>query len=74
MLDRLRLDEKPHRRHGRRSCGRWPRSPTPWGEVIARVDRPNGLIIEKIGVPMGVMAIIYESRPNVTSRRGGADA
>ena len=36
-------------------------------EVLARVERPNGLVIEKTAVPMGVIAIIYESRPNVTS-------
>ena len=36
------------------------------GRVIRRVERPNGLVIEKVGVPLGVIAIIYESRPNVT--------
>ncbi len=41
--------------------------PDPVGRVIRRVERPNGLIIDRIGVPMGVIAIIYESRPNVTS-------
>ena len=35
--------------------------------VIERTERPNGLVIEKTAVPMGVIAIIYESRPNVTS-------
>ena len=35
--------------------------------VLERVERPNGLVIEKTAVPMGVIAIIYESRPNVTS-------
>jgi glutamate-5-semialdehyde dehydrogenase len=35
--------------------------------VLERTERPNGLIIEKTAVPMGVIAIIYESRPNVTS-------
>lgn len=39
----------------------------PVGQVISRVERPNGLVIEKKRVPMGVIAIIYESRPNVTS-------
>ena len=39
----------------------------PVGRVIRRVERPNGLVIEKTGVPLGVIAIIYESRPNVTS-------
>ncbi len=39
----------------------------PVGEVLARVERSNGLVIEKVRVPIGVIAIIYESRPNVTS-------
>ena len=37
------------------------------GRVLSRIERPNGLVIEKTAVPMGVIAIIYESRPNVTS-------
>ena len=41
--------------------------PDPVGAVLRRVERPNGLVIEKTAVPMGVVAIIYESRPNVTS-------
>ncbi|MCD8161748.1 MAG: glutamate-5-semialdehyde dehydrogenase [Clostridiales bacterium] len=41
--------------------------PDPVGQVMKRVERPNGLVIEKRMVPMGVIAIIYESRPNVTS-------
>ncbi|MBQ8440234.1 MAG: glutamate-5-semialdehyde dehydrogenase [Clostridia bacterium] len=41
--------------------------PDPVGSVIETVDRPNGLRIEKTRVPMGVVGIIYESRPNVTS-------
>lgn len=41
--------------------------PDPEGRVISRVERPNGLVIEKTSVPLGVVAIIYESRPNVTS-------
>ena len=39
----------------------------PAGKVIRTVERPNGIIIEKTAVPMEVIAIIYESRPNVTS-------
>lgn len=39
----------------------------PAGKVLSEVKRPNGLIIRKTAVPMGVVAIIYESRPNVTS-------
>ena len=41
--------------------------PDPVGAVLSRVERPTGLVIEKTAVPMGVIAIIYESRPNVTS-------
>ncbi len=39
----------------------------PIGEVMERFERPNGLHIEKVRVPMGVIGIIYESRPNVTA-------
>lgn len=41
--------------------------PDPVGKVLNRVERPSGIVIEKTSVPMGVVAIIYESRPNVTS-------
>ena len=41
--------------------------PDPIGEVLERFERPNGLQIEKRRVPMGVIGIIYESRPNVTA-------
>ena len=41
--------------------------PDPVGTVLHKILRPNGMIIEKTAVPMGVIAIIYESRPNVTS-------
>ena len=43
------------------------RLPDPVGEVLETVTRPNGLVIKKTVVPMGVVAMIYESRPNVTS-------
>src|SRR5271155_4284280 len=43
----------------------------PVGEVIERFSRPNGLQIQKVRVPLGVIAIIYESRPNVTIDAGG---
>ncbi len=39
----------------------------PVGEILSKSTRPNGLTLEKVRVPMGVVAIIYESRPNVTS-------
>ena len=41
--------------------------PDPVGRVLRRIERPNGLVIEKVSVALGVVAIIYESRPNVTS-------
>lgn len=41
--------------------------PDPIGEVLETFERPNGLVIEKKRVPMGVIGIIYESRPNVTA-------
>lgn len=45
--------------------------PDPVGSVMARWDRPNGLVIERVRVPLGVIGIIYESRPNVTADAGG---
>lgn len=66
MLDRLALNEARIRgmADGIRDVAALP---DPVGTVLRRVERPNGLIIEKTAVPMGVIAIIYESRPNVTS-------
>src|SRR5262245_42774597 len=43
----------------------------PVGDVMARWTRPNGLAIERVRVPLGVVGIIYESRPNVTADAGG---
>ena len=66
MLDRLALTEE---RIGAMARGilEVAALPDPVGRVLNRVERPNGLVIEKTAVPMGVIAIIYESRPNVTS-------
>ncbi|MGN0708171.1 MAG: glutamate-5-semialdehyde dehydrogenase [Faecalibacterium sp.] len=66
MLDRLALSEARLKgmADGMRDVAALP---DPVGAVLRRVERPNGLIIEKTAVPMGVVAIIYESRPNVTS-------
>ena len=66
MLDRLALSESriAGMAQGIREVAALP---DPVGEVIRRVERPNGLVIERTAVPMGVIAIIYESRPNVTS-------
>jgi glutamate-5-semialdehyde dehydrogenase len=44
--------------------------PDPVGAIIAAWDRPNGLRIERVRTPLGVIAIIYESRPNVTADAG----
>ena len=66
MLDRLLLTESRvfAMAEGMRQVAKLP---DPVGAVRQRVERPNGMVIEKVGVPMGVVAIIYESRPNVTS-------
>ena len=45
--------------------------PDPVGRSLARWARPNGLDIERVTVPLGVIGIIYESRPNVTADAGG---
>jgi glutamate-5-semialdehyde dehydrogenase len=45
--------------------------PDPVGQVIARWTRPNGLEFSRVRVPIGVIGIIYESRPNVTADAGG---
>src|SRR5689334_10541304 len=45
--------------------------PDPVGRVLSRWTRPNGLAIERVAVPLGVVGIIYESRPNVTADAGG---
>ncbi|ATW03202.1 glutamate-5-semialdehyde dehydrogenase [Sphingorhabdus sp. YGSMI21] len=41
--------------------------PDPVGQVIDRAERPNGLVMQRVRVPLGVIGIIYESRPNVTA-------
>ena len=66
MLDRLKLtcERVAGMAQGIREVAALP---DPVGAVIRRVERPNGLVIERTRVPMGVIAIIYESRPNVTS-------
>ncbi len=66
MIDRLRLnsDRIKDMAEGMRSVAKLP---DPVGEILERVERPNGMVVEKTAVPVGVVAIIYESRPNVTS-------
>ena len=66
MIDRLRLTRERinSMADGIRQIASLP---SPLGVTLEKNVRPNGLIIEKVSVPMGVIAIIYESRPNVTS-------
>ena len=66
MLDRLMLDEKriSAMADGIRDIANLP---DPTGEIITETTRPNGMTIYKKRVPIGVVATIYESRPNVTS-------
>ena len=66
MLDRLALTEA--RIQGMAEGIRQVAAlPDPVGHVRSSVARDNGMVIDRVGVPMGVVAIIYESRPNVTS-------
>ena len=66
MLDRLKLTEE---RIGAMAEGlrQIAALADPVGEVMDSFDRPNGLHIDKVRVPMGVIGIIYEARPNVTA-------
>jgi glutamate-5-semialdehyde dehydrogenase len=66
MLDRLRLDED--RLAGiADAIDDVAALPDPSGAEIDRVTRPNGLVLSRVRVPLGVVGIIYESRPNVTA-------
>ncbi len=66
MLDRLLLTDARIRAmaDGIRAVAALP---SPCGRVLSRHRLPNGLLVRKVAVPLGVVAIIYESRPNVTS-------
>lgn len=69
LLDRLTLDE------GRLGAiadavAKIGALPDPVGRQIAAFERPNGLLIERIAVPLGVIGVIFESRPNVTADAG----
>lgn len=69
MLDRLRLDEKRIAAVSR-GIEEIAALPDPIGTVIGEWSRPNGLRIQRVRVPLGVVGIIYESRPNVTADAG----
>jgi glutamate-5-semialdehyde dehydrogenase len=66
MLDRLKLDDKriAAMAKGLREVAALP---DPVGKVLDKRTRPNGLMLQKITTPIGVIVIIYESRPNVTA-------
>jgi glutamate-5-semialdehyde dehydrogenase len=66
MLDRLALDERRVEAMAR-GVDDIAEMADPVGRVLAGWDRPNGLRIERVSVPLGVIGIIYESRPNVTA-------
>lgn len=70
MMDRLRLDEGRVRAmvDGLRAIAD---QPDPVGRVLAEWDRPTGLHIQRVATPLGVVGVIYESRPNVTADAGG---
>jgi glutamate-5-semialdehyde dehydrogenase len=69
LLDRLKLDAK---RIESMAAGveAVAALADPVGDVIDRVERPNGLVLTRVRVPIGVIGIIYESRPNVTADAG----
>src|ERR1022692_1300520 len=69
MLDRLRLDERRVEAMAR-GLEEIVALPDPVGAVIAAWTRPNGLRISRVRVPLGVIGIVYESRPNVTADAG----
>jgi glutamate-5-semialdehyde dehydrogenase len=66
MLDRLRLDEARIEAMAQ-GIEAVRALPDPLGRVLAEWTRPNGLRIRRVSVPLGVIGIIYESRPNVTA-------
>ncbi len=69
MLDRLKLDEDRIFAIAE-SLQAIAKQADPVGQVIAAWDRPNGLRIERVRTPLGVVGVIYESRPNVTADAG----
>ncbi|HET6620054.1 MAG TPA: glutamate-5-semialdehyde dehydrogenase [Dongiaceae bacterium] len=70
LLDRLMLDAKRVEAMAK-GLGEIAELPDPVGRMLAEWERPNGLKIARVSVPLGVIGIIYESRPNVTADAGG---
>ena len=69
FLDRLTLDDKRIEAIAR-GVEDVARLPDPVGRILATFTRPNGLKIERVATPLGVVGVIYESRPNVTADAG----
>ena len=69
LLDRLTLDRKRIEAIAR-GLEEVAALPDPVGRVLAAFERPNGLKIERVATPLGVVGVIYESRPNVTADAG----
>ncbi len=70
FLDRLKLDD------GRiaamaKGLGEIAALPDPVGRILATFERPNGLVIERVATPLGVIGVIFESRPGVAADAGG---
>jgi glutamate-5-semialdehyde dehydrogenase len=70
MIDRLTLNEKRIQEMAK-GLNKIVHLPDPVGEIVKGWTRPNGLRIEKVRIPLGVIGIIYESRPNVTVDAAG---
>ncbi len=66
MIDRLNLNRKKIMQI-RNSIDKVVKFKNPIGKTLSSWKRPNGLIIKKVSIPIGVIGVIYESRPNVTS-------
>jgi glutamate-5-semialdehyde dehydrogenase len=69
LIDRLALDSRRVEAIAR-GLEEVADLPDPVGRVLATFTRPNGLVIERVATPLGVVGVIYESRPNVTADAG----
>jgi len=69
LIDRLALDSRRVEAVAR-GLEEVADLPDPVGQVLATFTRPNGLVIERVATPLGVVGVIYESRPNVTADAG----
>ncbi len=70
FLDRLALDDKRVEAMAK-GLEEIAALPDPVGRLLARFERPNGLVIERVATPLGVIGVIFESRPGVAADAGG---